>query len=93
MRFAYCVEINLDNMANSHTVEHIDECYPTRNVTDKLMVPTVLEYPSSKRRQQQSRSRNSLRHRTQPVTLTEISEVDEDGTCQQSTKDKLQWKE
>jgi hypothetical protein len=65
----------------NHTIslgtEHfMDERYPKTCLEQKP--PVILEYPPPQLRSQPSRSRNSLRFRTQPVTLTEIYETEED---------------
>ena len=62
----------------THCRQFINERYPKTCLED---IPSViLEYPPRKLAENQStRSRNSLRFRTQPVTLTEINETDEEN--------------
>ena len=64
--------------ANHPQHEHlVNERYPKTCLED---IPSViLEYPPRKFGLQSSRSRHSLRFRTQPVTLTEINETDEEN--------------
>ncbi len=76
------------------SIEHfIDERYPK---TSFEQIPSIsVAYPSPKLNNQPLRSRHSLRFRTQPVTLTEIHETDEenqianDNQQQQQSKIKL----
>ncbi|CAF2584933.1 unnamed protein product [Rotaria sp. Silwood2] len=72
--------------------EHfIDERYP-KTYFDRIPSVTV-KYPPTKLNNQTSRSRQSLRFRTQPVTLTEIYEADEENNIendnQQDSKTKV----
>jgi hypothetical protein len=64
--------------ANQHQHEHfINERYPKTCLED---IPSVvLKYPPRKFGIQSTRSRHSIRFRTQPVTLTEINETDEEN--------------
>ncbi len=60
-----------------HSQHFVNERYPKTCLED---IPSImLEYPPRKFGQQSSRSRHSLRCRTQPVTLTEINETDEEN--------------
>ncbi|CAF1042256.1 unnamed protein product [Adineta ricciae] len=65
-------------------IEHFtDERYPKTCL--EQIPPIVLEYPPSRQASQPSRSRHSLRCRTQPVTLTEIDETDEENHLETET--------
>ncbi len=69
-------------MANA--TKPMDDLYPK---TCLEQIPTIiLKYPSNT---QPSRSRHSLRFRTQSVTLTEISEIDETNPNQQQLEHKF----
>ena len=60
-----------------HTSHFVNERYPK---TCLESIPSIiLEYPPRKSGLQSTRSRHSLRFRTQPVTLAEINERDEEN--------------
>ena len=62
-------------LTSFNTERFVNERYPKTCLED---IPSVvLEYPPSKCGVQKTRSRHSLRSRTQPATLTEISETEE----------------
>ncbi|UJR15318.1 hypothetical protein I4U23_002270 [Adineta vaga] len=73
----------IDNTLN---IEHFtDERYP--KTCFEQIPPILLEYPPSKQTHQTSRSRHSLRFRTQPVGLAEINETDEETYFENETND------
>ncbi|CAF1018800.1 unnamed protein product [Rotaria sordida] len=86
------IDVHHDYPTTSLNTEHfIDERYPTTYLDT---IPSLmLEYPPSKLNTQPSRSRHSLRFRTQPVTLTEIYETEEENNIendnQQESKTKV----
>lgn len=67
-----------DSSSNLHHQQHfVNERYPKTCLED---IPSIiLEYPPRKFGNTSTRSRHSLRFRTQPVTLTEINETDEES--------------
>lgn len=66
------------NQTNAFTPEHsIDERYPKSGL--EKMPSIIFEFPRPKLNYQSVRSRHNLRFRTQPVTLTEIYETDEEN--------------
>ncbi|CAM2698892.1 unnamed protein product [Rotaria socialis] len=69
--------------------EHfVNERYPKTCLED---IPSiVLEYPPPKIGVKPTRSHHSLRFRTQPVTLTEINETEEDNKTDNDTQQESQ---
>ncbi|CAF1024813.1 unnamed protein product [Rotaria sp. Silwood1] len=79
-----------DSTSSLNTEHFIDERYP-KTYLDRI--PSImLEYPPSKLNNQPSRSRHSLRFRTQPVTLTEIHETDEENNIENDNQQELKTK-
>lgn len=72
-----------------HQTQHfVNERYPKTCLED---IPSIiLEYPPRKVGHQPTRSRHSLRFRTQPVTLTEIHEHDDENKTDNSTEQQTQ---
>ncbi|CAF1065217.1 unnamed protein product [Rotaria sp. Silwood1] len=65
------------NSTRFHTAHFVNERYPKTCLED---IPSIiLEYPPPKLGNQLTRSHHSLRFRTQPVTLSEINETDEEN--------------
>ncbi|CAF2557269.1 unnamed protein product [Rotaria sp. Silwood2] len=65
------------NSTPFHTTHFVNERYPKTCLED---IPSIiLEYPPPKIGNQLTRSHHSLRFRTQPVTLAEINEADEEN--------------
>ena len=69
---------------------YIDEPYP--KIYLEKIPSIMLEYPSSKLNKQGLQSRNNLRYRTQPVTLTEIYETEEGNKIENSKQDESKEK-
>lgn len=68
-----------------HSQHFVNERYPKTCLED---IPSIiLEYPSRKLGVQSTRSRHSLRFRTQPVTLTEIHEHDDENKTDNNTNE------